>query len=279
MVMESLIQPFVDFSFMRKALVAALAVSAASAPLGVFIHYRKMSLTGDALSHGMLPGVALGFILSPENPVYMILGGMLASFLVLFFSRFVSEKGRHSHDSSFAVLYLISLALGIVLLSIRGTKVDLLHILFGNILMISDSSLLFVITVSVLTFWFCILFVRPLSILSVLPNRSGLSPLWNMGLLTIFGMNLVSSFMALGTLLSMGLLLIPVAASSFWTSRLLNIYCLSFVFGIISSFLGLIGSYYLNFPSGPSMVLVAGMLFILSFLFGQDKGFLRGKRR
>ena len=141
---DTIFAPFAEFSFMRRALVATLALSLSAAPLGVFLTLRRMSLLGDALSHAVLPGVAIGFMLSGLSLTAMALGGVLAGMLVAGIAGLVTRFTTLKEDASLAALYLVALALGVMLISGHGTQLDLLHILFGSALGVDGQGLLMV---------------------------------------------------------------------------------------------------------------------------------------
>ena len=141
---DTLFSPFAEFAFMRRALVATLALSLSAAPLGVFLTLRRMSLLGDALSHAVLPGVAIGFMVSGLSLTAMALGGVLAGLLVAGIAGAVSRFTTLKEDASLAAIYLVALALGVTLIAGHGTQLDLLHILFGSALGVDASGLLLV---------------------------------------------------------------------------------------------------------------------------------------
>ena len=145
--------PFAEFAFMRRALAATMALSVSAAPLGVFLTLRRMSLLGDALSHAILPGVAIGFMLFGLSLSAMVTGGVLAGMLVAAIAGLISRTTALKEDASLAAIYLVALALGVTIISSHGTQLDLLHILFGSTLGVDASGLLLVAgvaTVSVL---------------------------------------------------------------------------------------------------------------------------------
>src|ERR671936_362478 len=144
MLYGALIGPLADFEFMRRALVGVVALALASAPLGVFLMLRRMSLVGDAMAHAILPGAAVGFLLSGINLFAMTAGGLIAGFVVALLAGLVSRSTGVKEDASLATFYLASLALGVTIVSIKGTNIDLLHVLFGNILAMDDQTLLVV---------------------------------------------------------------------------------------------------------------------------------------
>ncbi|MFY1973856.1 metal ABC transporter permease, partial [Achromobacter dolens] len=144
------VSPFIDYGFMRRALAGACSLSLGAAPLGVFLVLRRMSLMGDAMSHAILPGVAAGFLLSGLSLWAMMLGGIATGLVVALLAGLVARLTPLREDASFAAFYLISLGLGVLLVSLRGSNMDLLHVLFGTVLGLDDASLLLVsITASV----------------------------------------------------------------------------------------------------------------------------------
>jgi zinc/manganese transport system permease protein len=142
MIYDALVAPFTEFEFMRRALAAVIALALGGAPIGVFLMLRRMSLVGDAMSHAILPGAAIGFLLSGLNLFAMTTGGLIAGFTVAILAGLVSRNTELKEDASLATFYLVSLALGVTIVSIKGTNIDLLHVLFGNVLAMDDQTLL-----------------------------------------------------------------------------------------------------------------------------------------
>ena len=143
MIWHTFIQPFIEFGFMRRALLVCLALSLSTTMLGVFLLLRRMSLMGDALSHAILPGVAAGYLLNGMSLLAMTVGGFIAGIAVALVAGWVSRRTPLKEDASFAGFYLGSLALGVTLVSLRGSNVDLLHLLFGSILAVDSDSAVF----------------------------------------------------------------------------------------------------------------------------------------
>src|SRR3984893_3690779 len=142
MIYDALIAPFTDFEFMRRALAAVIALSLGGAPIGVFLMLRRMSLGAEAMAHAVLPGAAIGFLLSGLNLFAMTAGGLIAGFAVAILAGVVARTTELKEDASLAAFYLVSLALGVTIVSIRGTNVDLLHVLFGNVLALDNPTLI-----------------------------------------------------------------------------------------------------------------------------------------
>ena len=279
-VASALIDPLVEFGFMRRALVACFALSLGSAPIGVILVLRRMSLMGDAMSHAILPGAAIGFLIAGLSLWAMSLGGLVVGLLVALLSGIVSRVTPLREDASLAGFYLISLALGVLLISTRGSNVDLLHVLFGSILAVEDASLLLVAAITSATLVILALIYRPLVIecfdpafLKTTLRGGSLIHTIFLGLVVV---NLVAGFQALGTLMAVGLMMLPALAARFWTLRLEGLLALSIGIGFASGLVGLLLSYNFDLPSGPSIILTAGALYILSLLFG-SRGSLRAR--
>jgi zinc/manganese transport system permease protein len=276
---DALITPFTEFEFMRRALAAIIALSLGGAPIGVFLMLRRMSLVGDAMAHAILPGAAIGFLLSGLNLFAMTTGGLIAGFLVAILAGVVSRSTGLKEDASLATFYLASLALGVTIVSIKGTNIDLLHVLFGNILAMDDQTLFLVAINATITMCVLAVIYRPLVIESVDPlflrtvSRSG-GPA-HLAFLALVVVNLVSGFQALGTLLAVGLMILPAGIARFWARDVTGMICVAVVAAILSGYAGLVLSFQTRIPSGPAIILVAAVLYIASVLFGSVGGVVR----
>ena len=169
MLTDALIAPFTEFEFMRRALAAVIALSLGGAPIGVFLMLRRMSLVGDAMAHAILPGAAIGFLLSGLNLFAMTTGGLIAGFAVAILAGVVARTTELKEDASLATFYLVSLALGVTIVSIKGTNIDLLHVLFGNILAMDNQTLLVIAFNATITLLVLAVIYRPLVIECVDP--------------------------------------------------------------------------------------------------------------
>ena len=274
---EITLGPFMEFGFMRRALVGCLALALGSGPIGTLLVIRRMSLMGDALSHAVLPGAALGFILAGLSIPAMSLGGVAAGLAVALLSGLVSRLTPLREDASFAAFYLISLALGVLLVSTHGSNVDLLHLLFGSILAVDDTALVLIGAIATLTVLSLAVVYRPLVIecfdpefLRAVGGRGAVVHTIFLGLVVL---NLVAGFQALGTLMAVGLMMLPAAAARFWVRELWALGAASSALALASAFLGLLLSYHLDLPSGPAIVLVAGFAYLGSVLFGPYDSF------
>jgi zinc/manganese transport system permease protein len=279
MIHDTLIAPFTDFAFMRRALAAVIALSLGGAPIGVFLMLRRMSLVGDAMAHAILPGAAIGFLLSGLNLFAMTAGGLIAGFAVAILAGVVSRSTGLKEDASLATFYLASLALGVTIVSIRGTNIDLLHVLFGNILAMDDQTVLLVAFNATLTLVVLAVIYRPLVVESVDPlflrtvSRSG--GLAHLAFLALVVINLVSGFQALGTLLAVGLMILPAGIARFWSRDITGMISIAVVCAAVSGYAGLVLSFQTRIPSGPAIILVAAALYAGSVLFGSVGGVVR----
>lgn len=272
------VQPFAEFGFMRRALVACLALSIGSGPIGVLLLLRRMSLVGDAMSHAVLPGAAVGFLFAGLSLPAMGLGGMVAGLAVALLSGLVSRTTALREDASFAGFYLASLAAGVLIVSLRGSNIDLLHVLFGTILAIDPPALYLVGTIASATVLILAVVYRPLVAECFDPGFmravGGRGPLYHLLFLFLVVINLVAGFQALGTLMAVGLMMLPAAAARLWATTLPVLAALAAIIAFLSGLIGLITSYHLGVASGPAIVLVASVFYVLSILAGQN-GMLR----
>ena len=274
-----LIAPFTEFEFMRRALAAVVALSLGGAPIGVFLMLRRMSLIGDAMAHAILPGAAIGFLLSGLNLFAMTAGGLVAGFAVALLAGVVARSTGLKEDTSIATFYLTSLALGVTIVSIKGSNIDLLHVLFGNILAMDDQTLLLVAINATITMLVLAVIYRPLVIESADPlflrTVSGASAPAHLMFLALVVINLVSGFQALGTLLAVGLMILPAGISRFWSRDVTGMICIAALSAIVSGYAGLVLSFQTHVPSGPAIILVAALLYLGSVLFGRSGGVVR----
>ena len=257
--------PFAEFAFMRRALVATLALSLSAAPLGVFLTLRRMSLLGDALSHAILPGVAMGFMLCGLSLTAMAAGGVLAGMLVAALAGLVSRSTALKEDASLAAIYLVALALGVTLISGHGTQLDLLHILFGSALGVDTPGLLLVASVASVSVVTLAAAYRGLVLESFDPlflsatGKASAGRLgnwrhwgWQQGFLMLVVVNLVAGFQTLGTLMAVGLMMLPAVSARLQA--------------MLAGYAGLLLSYHFNTPSGPTIIGCAGALYVASLL-------------
>jgi zinc/manganese transport system permease protein len=273
-----LVQPFVDFGFMRRALVACLALGIGSGPVGVLLMLRRMSLVGDAMSHAVLPGAAVGFLFAGLSLPAMGIGGLIAGLAVALLSGLVSRYTTLREDASFASFYLTSLAAGVLIVSLHGSNVDLLHVLFGTILAIDDQAIFMVGGIASFTVLLLALIYRPLILECFDPGFlravGGRGSLYHVLFLLLVVLNLVAGFQALGTLMAVGMMMLPATVARFWARSLTGMIVISTAVATLSGFIGLIVSYHASVASGPAIVLTASAFYGFSLFFGRS-GFLR----
>lgn len=274
----SVIAPFAEYGFMRRALVACLALSLGAGPIGTFLVLRRMSLMGDAMSHAILPGAAIGFLVAGLSLWAMSVGGLVVGLAVALLAGIISRATALREDASLAGFYLISLALGVLIVSTRGSNVDLLHVLFGSILSVDDEALLLVASISTVTLLALAIIYRPLVVECFDPGFlravAGRGSLYHVVFLVLVVVNLVAGFQALGTLMAVGLMMLPAAAARFWAVSVWSLAAVSSAIAFISGWIGLLVSYNFDLPSGPSIILTAGAIYVLSILMG-SQGSLR----
>ena len=265
--------PFAEFAFMRRALVATLALSLSAAPLGVFLTLRRMSLLGDALSHAVLPGVAIGFMLAGLSLSAMALGGVIAGMLVAGIAGLISKFTTLREDASLAAIYLVALALGVTLIASHGTQLDLLHILFGSALGVDNAGLLLVAGVASVSLLALAVLYRGLVLETFDPvflnasRKTGRGTwLWQQGFLMLVVINLVAGFQTLGTLMAVGLMMLPAVSSRLWHDTLPAQLINASVQAMLAGFAGLLLSYHFDTPSGPTIIGCAGALYLASLL-------------
>ncbi len=278
MMYDYLIAPFAEFDFMRRALVGVLALGLGAGPVGVLMMLRRMSLAGDAMAHAILPGAAVGFLAAGLNLWAMTVGGLVAGFAVALGAGAVARATQMKEDAALAAFYLVSLALGVLLVSLRGSNVDLLHVLFGTVLALDDPTLLLIVAISSLTLVVLALLWRPLVLESVDPgflrSVSRVGAPSHLAFLALVVTNLVGGFHALGTLLAVGMMMLPAATARFWTRELTAMVAVAVLVAAGSGVVGLLVSYHMSVPSGPAIILVAGGAYALSVMFGPVGGLI-----
>ena len=261
---------------MRRALLGCIAISVGATPVGLFLMLRRMSLTGDAMAHAILPGAAIGYLISGLSLGAMTIGGLIAGMAVALLSGFVTRVTAQREDASLAAFYLISLALGVLIVSTRGGNVDLMHVLFGTVLALNDATLILLCSIASLSVLVLASVFRPLVLECADPqflrSVSGLSAITHLTFLALVVLNLVSGFHALGTLMAVGIMILPAATAKFWASTIGGLLAAAVITATLSSFCGLLLSYHFSLPSGPAIILVAGIAYVLSIVVGPVGG-------
>lgn len=273
MLYELFVAPFVESEALRRALVAALVLSVSAGPVGVFLMLRRMSLTGDAMSHAILPGVGAAFLLSGLAIIPMTIGGLVAGLAVALLSGLVSRLTRQREDASLAAFYLISVAAGVLLVSLKGSDIELEHVLFGDILSLNRDSLIVIGGTASLSLVGMALIWRPLVAECLDPvflrSVSTAGPAAHLIFLVLVVLNLVGAFQALGSLLAVGLMMLPAATARFWVRSLEAVIGVAVAIAVLSSYLGLVLSHAAGIDPGPTVILAAGAIYVGSLLFGR----------
>src|SRR5215218_10411897 len=256
--------PFIEFEFMRRALAGTVALALGAGPIGVFLMLRRMSLVGDAMAHAILPGAAIGFLLSGLNLFAMTAGGLIAGFVVALAAGLIARATELKEDASLAAFFLISLAVGVTIVSLKGNNVDLLHFLFGSVLALDDPTLLLIAGIASVSLAVLAVIYRPLVLECVDPgflrsvSRAGAPA--HLAFLALVVLNLVAGFHALGTLLAVGLMMLPAVIGRFWVRDITAMILVAIASAMLSGYAGLLLSYQVSIPSGPAIILVAGGL-------------------
>jgi zinc/manganese transport system permease protein len=260
--------PFETYGFMRLALVAILALALANGPSGVLLLVRRMSLVGDVFSHAVMPGAALGFVMAGYSALALSAGGMMTGVAVAAFSEIVARNRSTRDEVGLAAFYLLSLAVGVLLVSTQGSNADLMHVLFGTVLAVDIPTLVLIALIATISTLVLAAIYRPLAVESFdsafLRAVGGGASTYRMIFLAVVVFDLVAGFQAFGTLFAVGPMLLPAAAARHWTRRIGPSMVLAVAFGSVSGYIGLLLSFFANLPSGPAIVLAAGGLYLAS---------------
>lgn len=279
--LDWLVFPYADFGFMRRALLGCIAISLGATPLGVFLLLRRMSLTGDAMAHAILPGAAIGYLIAGLSLSAMTLGGLIAGMTVALLSGYVSRTTALQEDASLAAFYLISLALGVLIISMRGSNVDLVHVLFGTVLALNNPALVLLCSISTISMLLLAVFFRALVLECADPQFLGsvsrLSAVTHVVFLSLVVMNLVGGFHALGTLMAVGVMILPAAAARLWVSRIGSMIVIAALIAVFSCYLGLLLSFHYGLTTGPVIILLMGVAYMVSVVIGANGGIVRFK--
>jgi zinc/manganese transport system permease protein len=244
----------------------------------VFLMLRRMSLIGDALSHAILPGVAIGFLLAGMSVLAMAGGGLIAGFLITIGAGLIARATALKEDASLAAFFLISLALGVTIVSAKGSDEDLVHVLFGSVASIDNHALLLIAGIASISLIALALIWRPLVLECVDPgflrsvSRSG--GIAHIAFLALMVLNLVGGFLVLGTLLAVGIMMLPAFIARFWARDLTAMIAVAIGSAMISGYTGLVVSKHTALPAGPTIILAAGALYLLSVIVGPVGGLI-----
>ncbi|MGT2925301.1 metal ABC transporter permease subunit [Streptococcus caviae] len=264
-----------QFHFLQNALITAVVIGIVAGAIGCFIILRGMSLMGDAISHAVLPGVALSYILGINFFIGAIVFGLLASLMITF----IKENSIIKGDTAIGITFSSFLALGVILISLANSSTDLFHILFGNILAVQDTDKWITLGISLAVLVVIALFFRPLLLTSFDPTLAksmGVSVnRYHYLLMILLTLVSVTAMQSVGTILIVALLITPAATAYLYANSLKSMIFLSSFLGAVSSVLGLFIGYSFNIAAGSSIVLTSALIFLLSFVFAPKQRFLK----
>ena len=259
------IDGLLNFHFLQNALITALVIGIVWGAVGCFIILRGMSLMGDAISHAVLPGVAISFILGINFFIGAIVFGLLASTIITY----IKSNSIIKSDTAIGITFSSFLALGIILIGVANSSTDLFHILFGNILAVQDLDMWITIAVALLVLTTIKIFFRPLLLTSfdpILAKSIGVRvTFYHYFLMVILTLVAVTAMQSVGTILIVALLITPAATAYLYANSLKTMILLSSGFGALASVLGLFIGYSFNIAAGSSIVLTSALLFLISF--------------
>lgn len=263
--MTNFFQGLLEFHFLQNALITAIVIGVVSGVVGCFIILRGMSLMGDAISHAVLPGVALSYIFGINFFVGAIVFGVIASIMITYIKGNSIIKG----DTAIGITFSSFLALGVILIGVANSSTDLFHILFGNILAVQDSDKLVTIAVSAVVLAFVVLFFKELLLTSfdpVMAQAMGINvSFFHYLLMVLLTLVSVTAMQSVGTILIVAMLITPAATAYLYATSLKIMLMLSATIGACSSVIGLFIGYSFNVAAGSSIVLTAAAFFVISF--------------
>jgi len=270
---DLLIAPFVDLGHLRMALAGSVAIAVGCAPLGVFLILRRMALAGDVMAHALLPGVAVAFLLAGQSQVAMMAGGLVTGLVVAWLSSAAARGTGLAEDSSLAVFYLVSLALGVLIVSATGSDEELLHLLFGSLGAVDAGLLVTIAATTSVTVIALALLARALIAECFDPvflaSVGGRGALIHMAFMTLVVINLVGGFSTLGALMVVGIMMLPAVAARFWATGIGGQVGCAVGIAVASSVVGLLVAHHAGLPLGPSVIIAAGLAAMLSMAFGR----------
>ncbi|MFZ2602302.1 MAG: metal ABC transporter permease [Lactococcus lactis] len=274
---ENFINGLYEFHFLQNSLVTAVVIGIVSGAVGCFIILRGMSLMGDAISHAVLPGVAISYILGINFFVGAIIFGLLSSIIITFIKNNSIIKG----DTAIGITFSSFLALGVILIGVANSSTDLFHILFGNILAVQDIDKWLTIGVSGIVLIVIILFFKELLITSFDPLMARAIGMkvnfYHYLLMVLLTLVSVTAMQSVGTILIVAMLITPAATAYLYTNSLRKMIILSSSLGAVSSILGLFIGYSFNIAVGSSIVITSAIIFAISFLVSPKQNFIKKK--
>ncbi|NJM19250.1 MAG: metal ABC transporter permease [Richelia sp. SM1_7_0] len=277
---EALIEPL-QYSFMQRSLIVAVLVGFLCAIVGSYLMVQRLALLGDAISHSVLPGLAIAFILGMNIFVGAFIAGVISTMVITW----IRTRSPIKEDAAMGIVFSAFFALGITLITIiqKDNKIDLNHFLFGNILGVTISDMRDISVIAAVVLIVVFLLYKELLFYTFDPLGAQAAGLpvnrLNFGLMVIISLTIVASLKAVGVILVLSLLITPGATAYLLVKRLHQVMIFGAILGVISSISGMYLSYFYNLPSGPAIVLVVSGLFVLSLLFSPNHGILTNMQR
>lgn len=266
------------YHFLQNAFITAIVIGIVAGAVGCFIILRSMSLMGDAISHAVLPGVAISFILGINFFIGAIVFGLLSSIIITY----IKENSVIKGDTAIGITFSSFLALGIILIGLANSTTDLFHILFGNILAVQDSDKYMTIIVGLIVLTLITIFFKELLLTSfdpVLAKSMGMRvSFYHYLLMILLTLVAVTAMQSVGTILIVALLITPAATAYLYVKSLRTMLFLSSALGAVASVLGLYIGYTFNIAAGSSIVLTSTFMFLLAFLFSPKQILFKKKQ-
>ncbi|GKU80803.1 metal ABC transporter permease [Niallia sp. NCCP-28] len=273
------IQAVMDYAFLQKALVTSVMVGIICGVIGSFIILRGMSLMGDAISHAVLPGVAISYIFGINFFFGAVISGLIAALGI----GYVSQNSRIKNDAAIGIMFSTFFALGIILITMVKSSSDLYHILFGNVLAVRSSDMWITFFIGVFILIIVFAFFKELLVSSFDPTMSQAYGLPNKIIhyliMTLLTLVTVASLQTVGIVLVVAMLITPASTAYLLTNRLSVMISLAVIFGTLSSVIGLYYSYIYNLASGATIVVISTIFFLIAFIFSPKQGVLWNKLR
>ena len=270
---DTLLEPL-QYSFMQRSLVVAVIVGIICSVVGSYLMVQRMALLGDAISHSVLPGLAIAYLVGANIFVGAFIAGIISTILI----NLIHTRSNIKEDTAMGIVFSAFFALGITLITViqKDNKIDLNHFLFGNILGVTAADVRDTLIIAIIVIFVVILFYKELLFFTF--DKAGAQSvglpvnLLSLGLMMLIGLTIIASLKAVGVVLVLSLLITPAATAYLLVNRLHQVMFLGVAIGIISSVAGMYLSYFYNLPSGPAIVLVTSGLFAVAFLFSPSQG-------
>jgi zinc/manganese transport system permease protein len=272
---EAFFAPF-QYEFMQRGVLSAVLLSVSGGLLGCILVLRRLALMGDALSHSLLPGIGLAWLLFGPSTTALFFGALVAGLLTALGSALLSRLTRVKEDAAFGSLFIVFFGGGVALISKLPTRLNLSHFLFGNVLGVSGSDLTLTATISAVTLLLFAVFYRAILLETFDPvfhrATGGHGGVVHFGFLALTVLNLVSALQTMGIVLALGLFLLPAVSAYLWCDHFFRMLVLSVIIALICSVAGILLSYHAGLASGAAIVLCLGAVFIASVILSPRYG-------